>query len=294
MNNSSTNGTIVSKTPYIFPEDVQASDFPYLEEVEASEIFYLSDGLKVKGFYIRPKRGGPHPCVIYNRGGNREFGAIVGKTVASLLCRIASWGYIVVASQYRGNDGGEGREEFGGADINDVLNLFQLLDKDPQADSSRIGMYGGSRGGMMTCLALAKTDRVKAAVIRCGASDLTDWKEDRSDMVEVYRDLIPGFDEDPEGTLVARSAVYWPERLCKTTPILIMHGTADWRVNPKSSLKLAEGLLKTRHPFRLVLLEGADHALSEFLEERNRLTKDWLDRYVKNGEPLPNLEPHGD
>jgi dipeptidyl aminopeptidase/acylaminoacyl peptidase len=292
-------GFILSKVPYTFPPEVYdqgifRNEYSHLADVAPFSITYASDGLKVMGYYIRPGKEGIYPCLIYNRGGNREFGAIVDRTVINLLCRIASWGYVVVASQYRGNCGGEGQEEFGGADINDVMNLFPLLDADPIADAERIGMYGGSRGGMMTYLAMTKTDRIKAAVIRCGAADLTDWTDDRSDMEEVFRDLIPGFTEQPDAVLRSRSAVYWPGKLCKTTPLLIMHGAADWRVNPKASLKLSEGLLAARHPFRLLILEGADHALSECIPERDRQTREWLDRFVRDCQPLPDSSPHGE
>jgi len=61
-----------------------------------------------------------------------------------MLGRIATWGYVVAASQYRGNAGGQGKEEFGGADVDDVLNLIPLLESLPQADTTRIGMYAGA------------------------------------------------------------------------------------------------------------------------------------------------------
>ena len=64
------------------------------------------------------------------------------------LAKIASQGYIVVASQYRGNGGSEGREEFGGSDVKDILNLFPLIDNLHNADNKNIGMFGWSRGGM--------------------------------------------------------------------------------------------------------------------------------------------------
>jgi dipeptidyl aminopeptidase/acylaminoacyl peptidase len=146
---------------------------------------------------------------------------------------------------------------------------------------------------MMTYLALARTDRVRAAVLRCGVSDLTTWTDDRKDMEEVYRDLIPDFATRAEAALKERSAVYWAERLCPRTPILIMQGSSDWRVNPLSALRMAERLLALGRPFRLAMLEGADHALSERIPERNRLAKDWLDRFVRDGEALPDMRPHG-
>ena len=127
-----------------------------LDKVDVRSITYLSDGLKVKGYLAAPKEGTKLPCVIYNRGGNRSFGALNDEEAVRLLGRIASWGYVVAASEYRGNQGGEGREEFGGADVDDVLNLIPLLESTPQADASRIGMYGWSRGGMMTYEALTR------------------------------------------------------------------------------------------------------------------------------------------
>src|SRR5665213_3493216 len=47
-----------------------------LDKVEIRSITYLSDGLKVKGYLAVPKEGKKLPCVIYNRGGNRSFGAL--------------------------------------------------------------------------------------------------------------------------------------------------------------------------------------------------------------------------
>lgn len=60
------------------------------------------------------------------------------------------------------------------------------------------------------------------------------------------------------------------------------------------SLRLASAFQKLKIPYRLVMYEGADHGLSEFRQEANTEIIKWLDRYVKNSEPLPNLEPHGD
>ena len=293
-------GEILEKTAYRFPPETQDAEggfperFAYLRTVEACDMTYLSGGYRIKGFYVKPSGRGPFPCIICNRGGNREFGSIGALAMMNLLCRMASWGYIVVASQYRGGCGSEGKDEFGGADLADVLNLFPLLDRDGFADPSRIGMYGGSRGGMMTYLALTKTDRVRAAVIRCGVSDLTNWAEDRKDMEEVYRDLIPDFDTRGPTSLAERSAVLWAERLCPTTPILIMQGTADWRVSPLSALRMGERLLELGRPFRLVMLEGADHALSECIPERNRQTREWFDRFVRDRSAMPDMSPHGD
>jgi hypothetical protein len=45
-----------------------------LETIELRAITYLSDGLKVKGYLCIPRKGEKLPCVIWNRGGNRDSG----------------------------------------------------------------------------------------------------------------------------------------------------------------------------------------------------------------------------
>ena len=265
-----------------------------LEEVEIKAISYLSDGLKVKGYLALPKEGKNLPCIIYNRGGTREFGAISNTRAALWLGHVASWGYVVVATQYRGNAGGEGIEDWGGADVNDVLNLIPLLESLPQADVSRIGMYGWSRGGMMTYLSLAKTDRISAAVVGAGMADAFDTIKRRPEMEnKVFAELIPNYWDTKESALKARSAVLWPEKLYKRTPILLLHGSSDWRAHPTQAFKMALALYESKHPFRFVFFEGGDHILSEHRGEVNRLVKNWMNRYVRDRKPWPNLEPHG-
>jgi dipeptidyl aminopeptidase/acylaminoacyl peptidase len=81
--------------------------------------------------------------------------------------------------------------------------------------------------------------------------------------------------------------------MCPTTAILILHGTSDWRVNPLSSLKMAERLQELKRPYRLVMLEGSDHSLSEHINERNRLMEEWMNRFVRDKAPLPDMNLHG-
>jgi dipeptidyl aminopeptidase/acylaminoacyl peptidase len=265
-----------------------------VEGITLEEITYLSDGLRVKGYLAKPKEGTALPSVIFNRGGNRGFGALSDVRAALLLGRLAARGYVVVASQYRGVAGGEGMEEFGGAEIADVLNLIPLLEGLPEADASRLGIYGWSRGGLMTYLALARSDRFKAAIVGAGVTDSVDGIERRPEMGErVYAELVPDWETNREAALEARSPIRWPETLHKQTPLLLLHGSADWRVDPTQALRMADALYKVKHPFRLVFFEGGDHGLSEYREEVDRLIGEWLDRYVRDGLPWPSLEPHG-
>ncbi len=276
-----------------FAPSAEEKSTPGLDEVGIERITYLSDGLRVKGWLLTPKAPGPHPAIVYCRGGNREFGALDEKRVLGRLLPMARWGYVVVASQYRGVAGGEGLEEFGGAEVNDVLALLPLLDSLPEADSDRIGLYGSSRGGMMSLLTISRTDRFRALVLKGPVTDLIRWKKDRPGIEEVYEELIPGYDKEGDAVLLPRSPARWPEKLSPKTPILLMQGGADWRVPPGSAFELAEGLQALHRTLRFVLFEGADHGLTEKRKEARALAHEWFDRFVRDRSPLPDTRPHG-
>ena len=301
----SQNGKIVERKTYDWKNDTNITKivyqdgklkdkYQYLNTVTIEKITYLSDGLKIKGYLVQPNKKGKYPGIIYNRGGNKEFGKLTSKKAIFILARIASWNYVVAASQYRGNDGGEGKEEFGGKDVNDVLNLIPLFGNMQNTDSSKLGIYGWSRGGMMTYLTLTKTNKFKAAVVGGAVSDLRMVMETRKDTFEtVYYDNIPNYAQNKADALNKRSAINQVENMAKTTPILMLHGTADWRVVPEIALDLSKAFIKNKVPHRLILLEGGNHGLSEFNDEVDLMVKQWFDNYLKNDKALPNLEPHG-
>lgn len=314
-------GTLVERRAI----NLEALDLGFLPEelartlrsgLRLEAIVYASDGLRVDGYLARPRAEpeAPWPCVIVNRGGNRSFGALDDARAAFTLGPLALHGYVVVASQYRGNGpgleryppertcaecgepvGGRGREEFGGAEVDDVLGLIPLLESLAEADATRIGMFGWSRGGLMTYLALARTERIAAAVVGAGMPDLEAARGERADFEHVCADLIPGWSDSATRAtaLEDRSPVRWAERLPANTPILLLHGSADWRVAPQRSLDMARALLEARRPARLVLFEGGDHGLSEYRAEVRAQIDEWFDRYVRDRRRWPSLEPHG-
>ena len=271
----------------------------FLEGIDMYEITYMSDGLKIQAYAAMPEAEGKYPVIVVNRGGNRDFNHLTlfdrrnfNYPTAIAFPPMAQEGYIVIGCNYRGSGKSEGMEEYGGADVNDVLNLIEALDEIPEADTERIGMYGWSRGAMMTYLAMAKSDKIKAVVVGAGDSDLRIL--DRSDMeTGVYAELIPNYWENKEEELKKRSAVLFADQFKKDVPILMLHGNSDWRVNVSHSLNLALQLDKFRVPYRLKIYEGGDHSLSTFREDRNRETMSWFERYLKNDEALPNMEHHG-
>ncbi|RMA64810.1 alpha/beta hydrolase family protein [Ulvibacter antarcticus] len=269
-------------------------EYNYLDRIDIYKITYLSDDLKINGLLVKPKKKGKYPCVIYNRGGNRDFSALTIATGAIRLGAIAKEGYVVIASQYRGNGGSEGKEEFGGAEVNDITILTEVLKEIESADTDKIGMYGWSRGGMMTYIALTKTDKIKAAVVGGAVSNLYSIIEDRPKMeTAVLAELIPKYSENKEIELTKRSAIKWTDKFPKNVPILMLHGNADWRVKPEQSLQLALKLEENRIPYRLIIFEGGDHGISEHTKEVTEQIIKWFNRFLKNNEPLPDMEPHG-
>lgn len=253
-------------------------------------IIYRSREHSVVGFIIEPRIGENLPCIIYNRGGCGEFGALkIGMLLADIPAELAMQGYIVIASQYSGNAGSEGKDEMGGSDIEDVLVLQKILKNYSRANAKKIGMYGISRGGMMTYLSLAKAKWIKAAVTVGGSTNLFREEKLRPEMKELNKQMFGGSLEEKK----KRSAIFWTHLFPRKTPLLIMHGSSDWRVSPLDSLELSQKLLELHVPHRLVLFEGADHGLNEYEDESVKMTLSWFDRFLKNDEPLPNTKLHG-
>lgn len=257
------------------------------------ELTYWSDGLRVKGLYGQPKGQGPYPAVIFNRGGNRDYGALGGWE----LIPFVECGYVAVGSQYRGNLGGEGIEEFGGAEVNDVLNLILLLKSQPMVDANRIGMVGMSRGGMMTYIALKQDPLdgvrdIRVAAVVSGVADMFMWSEERQDILEeVMIPLIGAAPEEQPELYEARSATYWPEMI--EAPLLIQHGENDERVSVEQARKLAQGLEQAGKTVELIIYPGEDHVLSHHRKGFPEIMA-WFQRYLEQpGEDL-SLEAHSE
>ncbi|MCF8240708.1 MAG: prolyl oligopeptidase family serine peptidase [Melioribacteraceae bacterium] len=254
-----------------------------IENTTVEKITYESDGLKVKGYLAYPNdTSAKYPCIIWNRGGIGNAGAIDEFNASGIFGQLAGWGYVVFASQYRGNAGGEGKDEFGGDDINDILNLMPLAEEIEHADSSIWGIEGWSRGGMMTYLALTRNHNFKAAVISGGIANLRCNSEESRFMKKLYEVTMGKYgSEDFNKKCNSRSIVNFADKLPETTPLLIMHGTNDKRVLPHDSLDLSYKLLENNIPFRLIMLEGGDHFLKSHRKEVDAYRKFWFDKYLK-------------
>jgi len=295
-------GKIIEFKPFRFEESfinervkANPTDKRIFETVNVRDITYLSDGLKIKGFVAVPSAGKNLPVIIYNRGGNREFGALA-EFELYFMAKFASWGYVVIGSQYRGCCGGEGKAVFGGADVSDVLNLIPALSHITEADKDRIGMWGWSRGGMMTFMAMTRTDKIRAVVVGAPAiNQLSAFKRKDGEGMEkeVFEVLIPNYKQNKEAELKKRSPLFWTEKLPRSVPILFFQGSSDWRVPADDTFTFIEKLYKQKNPVKLIFYPGADHGIREYRDETSEQTKSWFDKYVRDKSPLPDMELHG-
>ena len=97
-------------------------------------------------------------------------------------------------------------------------------------------------------------------------------------MVNAYQQLAPGYSKNKDSVLRSRSAVYWADKICATTPLLLLTDSADWRVSPGEQLEMVHKLYELRHPMRFELFEGGQHSLAEHLmgtEESVQLPGCW-------------------
>lgn len=252
-------------------------DDQYKNTIEAYRIEYLVDGLRVVGFIVKPKKKNEErlPILIYNRGGNREYGKIDEERLVR-LASYASKKYIVLASQYRGNDGGEGKEAFGGEDVRDIFALSTLADKLPYADCRRKVMFGHSRGGMMAYICIKLGIDIKAAAVVGAPSNLF-HRPQAFPMERVHSELI-GNKESEKWKFEDRSAIYWPEKI--TIPLLIQHGEKDSRVAVEDSIELAKLLTEHKKEHKLIVYPDGNHKLSNYESERDQEIFKWFEKYI--------------
>jgi dipeptidyl aminopeptidase/acylaminoacyl peptidase len=201
--------------------------------------------------------------------------------------RLAERGYIVLASNYRGEGGSEGNPDMDGGDVEDSLALIQVAERLHGADPTRIGMWGFSRGGLVTYGALTRTNRIAAAIIVGGPTDLLNSPR-RAEFDEfVYPHVIRNYAQDRAAALARLSPIRWPERLASATPLLLLHGGDDPRVTPDEVLRMGQALQARRHPYRLKLYEGGSHSLVENLPDLRVEMDRWFDLYLRKRQPAP-------
>ncbi|MGP1908994.1 alpha/beta hydrolase family protein [Metabacillus sp. JX24] len=201
-------------------------------------VTYLSEGLKVKGLLAEPVQEGVFDGFLYLRGGIKN----VGKVRPGRIVQFASEGFVVMAPFYRGNQGGEGNEDFAGEDRYDALHALTLLKNHSKVIHDRIHVFGFSRGGVMALFAGLLDRDVKSVVTWGGVSDMTLTYEEREDMRRMMKRVIGGTPSKYPERYHWRTPLYDLEDW--HAPILIIHGMHDQNVSVQHAHLLENRLLE--------------------------------------------------
>lgn len=274
---------VIDQLATLYPTD-KFSRYKASEKAEGFRITYMSEGLKVTGIMVRPKGfSGPRPVIIYNHGGVMKWGRIVLSEILEFY-RLAEQGYIVLASNFRGTHGSEGKEEMGGGDITDILNMINVADRLEHADKNNIFFWGFSRGGAATYKALTYTDRITAAIIHAGPVDYLQEHRRAEFDEHVFPHVVPGYRTDKDEALRAISALHWVDQMA-SPPLLLLHGQKDKRVLAQDSIKMAAKLQELGRSYRLAVYEDGDHSLLTHYEEVRQSIDLWLRKHVNMSSP---------
>lgn len=189
---------------------------------------------------------------------------------------LAKKGYVVLDIDYRGS-AGYGRDwrtdvyDFlGGKDFDDHIDSIDYMVKNYGVNQSKIGVYGGSYGGFMAAMLVARApERIAAAA---ALRPVMDWKN--------YYAANPGYtaqrlgfpDKNPEA-YKRSSPITYADKLER--PLLILHGMVDDNVHVQDSVQYIEKLIrlgKTEH-FEAMLYPSENHGFVR--------PESWADEYER-------------
>ena len=226
------------------------------------------DGLRIPGLLWRPsaatgRRGGARvPCVVYVHGGPASHAFRYWIPFKQVLVRE---GIAVLDVDYRGSTG-HGREfrlanhdGCGVADAADVVDAGRWAAAQPWCDG-RLGVYGGSWGGMLVLAALADDPGLwRAGVDLFGDSDLEETYRlgDRPGRLDLERMLGAPASARVVAAYRRGSPVRRAERF--EAPVLMLHGRDDQRVVPQMTELMAAALAREGKVHELHWYEGEAH-----------------------------------
>ncbi len=255
-------------------------------------ILSAADGLQIHGQVFLPPNAQPgqkHPAVIFFHGGSRRQ-MLLGfhymdyyHNSYAMNQYLASLGYVVLAVNYRSGIGyGLNFREAvnygptGASEFNDVVGAGLYLRSRPDVDPRRIGLWGGSYGGYLTALGLARASGLFAVGVDFHGGH--DWND-------VIRNFVPAYDpgKDVNAARIAFESSPMASIDTWRSPVLLIHGDDDRNVPFHESVILAEALRKRHVPFEQLIFPDEIHG---FLTEKRWLeaysaTADFLGKYLK-------------
>jgi len=269
-------GAIRDLAPGSMPKDFPGARLGEPQPV----IFPAADGLKIHGQIFLPasaRTGGRHPAVVFFHGGSRRQ-MLLGwhymqyyHNTYALNQYLASRGYIVLSVNYRSGIGYgmEFREALnygatGASEFNDVEGAGLYLRSRPDVDPARIGLWGGSYGGYLTALGLARASNLFAAGV--DLHGVHDWNLE-------FPETLPA--ENPQKLTDWARVAFESSPLAdiKTwhSPVLLIQGDDDRNVSFTQMVRLVEALRKQGVEFREVVFPDEVH---DFLTHEH-----WLAAY---------------
>jgi dipeptidyl aminopeptidase/acylaminoacyl peptidase len=279
-------------------------DFPSVSLVTPKQVIFKSeDGLTLHGQLFLPRNAtGKIPGLIFSHGGpvrQMMLGFHYMDYYHNAYAEnqfLASRGYAVLSVNYRlGIMYGRAFREApntiwrGAAEYKDVLAAAHYLQSLPQVDSGKIGLWGGSYGGFLTAMGLARnSDIFKAGVDFHGVHD---WS--------VFLTQEPFFGnlslKPPDADAAIKLA--WessPDGYVSTwkSPVLLIHGDDDRNVPFDQTVDLVQRLRKQHVGFEEIILPDEIHGFLRWKDwvRSYAATADFFDRTLKQGEKIADTD----
>jgi len=215
-------------------------------------VFPAADGLEIHGQLFLPaaREGERRPAVVFFHGGSRRQMLLGWHSMQYYHCTyafnqyLASRGYVVLSVNYRSGIGYgmEFREAVGygaggASEFQDVLGAARDQRGRADVDPARVGLWGGSYGGYLTALGLARASHLFAAGV--DLHGVHDWNV-------VIRNFVPSYDPgtQPERARLAFASSPMASVGTWRSPVLLVHGDDDRNVPFSETVELAAALRK--------------------------------------------------
>jgi dipeptidyl aminopeptidase/acylaminoacyl peptidase len=264
--------------------------FAEIDLTAPEELSYASfDGRKIHALVQKPSGADAakkYPLILNIHGGPH---AAYGYTFFHEMQWMAARGYVVLYPNPRGSS--SYGQEFGnviqyrypGDDYKDLMAGVDELIKRGVVDPKRLGVTGGSGGGVLTNWTVTQTDRFAAAVSQRSISDWAGWWY-TADFTLFTPKWFRGAPFEQAADFAARSAITHVARV--KTPLMLIEGEVDWRTPPSGGgEEMFRALKYLRKPTVMVRFPDESHELSRSGRPWHRIERlqhivGWFDKYV--------------